>query len=333
MKILVIGDEKRYLKNADIYKVPDGAILSFHPLEATDDELLKNDSDAEIVLLDAIVKISAYLIDNMPNLKMLHSEGVGFDGIDLEAATKRGIYVCNNKGCNAKAVAEQAVLLMLALLRNTVVGDAKVRAGLQIQAKHAAMVNGITELSACKVGLLGFGDIGRATAKLLRAFGCTVYYYKPNRCEKSVEEELGVTYLELNELAAQSDIVSIHTAVTYETTGMVGKEFLGLMKEGAYLINTARGEIVDNEALREALIEGKIAGAGLDTIYPEPTTADNPVVDLPEGIREKVIYSPHFGGITIQGMRRAQKHMWENVAKIAAGERPDCIVNNVQNRG
>ena len=191
------------------------------------------------------------------------------------------------------------------------------------------MVEGITELSACKVGLVGLGDTGRAAAEHLRPFGCGLYYYSKHRRPPEEEQRLGVTYLPLEELAAVCDIVSLHCAVTGETRNMVDDAFLGRMKPTAYLINTARGDLVDNDALRRALTEGRIAGAGLDTVTPEPVPADHPLAALPEAVRDRVVLAPHLGGITEASFRRAHAHMWRNAERIAAGERPDCVVNGL----
>jgi phosphoglycerate dehydrogenase-like enzyme len=329
VKILIIGDKRRYDRLTPRQWIPPGAELVFFDNGTDDETLLKGGSDADILLADAIGKVSRNLIAHMPNLRLIHSEGVGYEAVDIAAAKERGIFVCNNKGCNDTAVAEQAILLMLGLLRDVVAGDRKVRQGLQYETKLNAMLTGITELRECKVGLVGLGDIGKATVKLLRAFGSEVYYYSPHRKTPVEETFLGAAYLPLPELAAEVDILSVHAAVTPETIGLVGAELLSRMKPTAYVVNTARGEIVDNAALREAIITGRVAGAGLDTIYPEPTAKDNPLVDLPPEHQHKVVYSPHFGGITTGSIRRAQEHMWTNVARVARGERPDCVVNGL----
>ena len=254
---------------------------------------------------------------------------MAFDRIDLAAARDRGIYVCNNKGCNAGAVAEQAILLMLMLLRRALEGDRAVREGRQMEMKERCMVEGLTELSACKVGLVGFGDIARAAAERLAPFGCELYYYTKHRRTPEEERKYGITYLPLEELAERSDIVSLHCAVNDETRGMVDDALLRRMKPTAYLINTARGDLVDNDALRRALTEGRIAGAGLDTLAPEPVPADHPLVTLPPEIQRRVVLAPHLGGITEASFRRAHAHMWRNAQRLAAGERPDSIVNGL----
>ena len=329
VKILILGPRARYERYRPAADVLDRWEPVFLDKETAEASVIAAAPDAEILFVDAITPVTASLMEGLPRLRMIHSEGVAFDRIDLDAARRRGVYVCNNKGCNAGAVAEQAVLLMLMLLRRALEGDRAVRAGRQMEMKERCMVEGITELSACKVGLVGLGDTGRAAAEHLRPFGCGLYYYSKHRRPPEEEQRLGVTYLPLEELAAVCDIVSLHCAVTGETRNMVDDAFLGRMKPTAYLINTARGDLVDNDALRRALTEGRIAGAGLDTVAPEPVPADHPLVTLPPEIQRRVVLAPHLGGITEASFRRAHAHMWRNAERIAAGERPDCVVNGL----
>ncbi|MDR2434176.1 MAG: 2-hydroxyacid dehydrogenase [Treponema sp.] len=327
MKILVIGNRDRYGKFTPDELEKRREALVFCKRGAADGELLAAGGDAGIILADAIAPVGRDLIEKMPNLRMIHSEGVAYDKIDLRAAAERGVFVCNNKGCNAAAVAEQAILLMLAFLRRAIAGDREVRAGRQIQMKERLMVEGITELGGCTAGLIGFGDIAKATAVRLGAFGCRILYYTPRQKPRETEEEFAVRYAALEELAALSDIVSIHASVTPETTGMIGAGFLGRMKPSAFVVNTARGEIVDNLALREAIVAGKIAGAAFDTLYPEPVPADHPLLGLPGSCRDRVIFAPHLGGITTGSFMRAHRNIWQNVGRIERGEKPVNIVN------
>jgi phosphoglycerate dehydrogenase-like enzyme len=143
-----------------------------------------------------------------------------------------------------------------------------------------------------------------------------------------MEKMFGVEYAELLELANQADIVSIHAAVTADTTAMINETFLNKMRPSAFIVNTARGEIIDNLAVRKALLTGKIAGAAFDTLYPEPTPKDHPLVDLPENCKDKVVLAPHFGGITTGSFNRAHKSMWQNVERIEQGKKPVNIVNS-----
>ncbi len=329
MKILIMGHQDRYEKFLP-EKVRNGDFrLIYTARDCPNEQLLKLASDADVLLADAISRVDRELICSMPNLKMIHSEGVAYNSIDTTAARERGIFVCNNRGCNADAVAEQTLMLMLMLLRHGATGDRAVREGHQIQYKEQAMADGITELGDCTVGLIGLGDIAQSTARVLRSFGCNVYYYAPHRRAPSAEMAMSVSYLPLDKLIAKCDIISLHCPVNEETRNMVNEQFLSRMKATAYLINTGRGDLVDNEALRAALVEGRIAGAGLDTIYPEPTPADHPLVNLPDGVRDRVVYSPHLGGITTGSFQRAHQNMWNSVLALAEGKRPNNIVNDL----
>lgn len=330
MKILIIGNRERYEKFGPGKKFPDGYEIVCCPVGSEDEDLLRSAGDADVVLADAIASVSGYVIERMPNLKMIHSEGVAYNKIDVSAAEKRNIYVCNNKGGNAGAVAEQAVLLMLGLLRTVVSGHNAVMEGRQIERKESLMVSGITDLADCKVGILGLGDIGRETAKRLHAFGCTCFYYTKNRKSQDVEEACGAVYRPLENLLEECDIISLHMAVREETIGFMDREKIAGMKDGAYLVNTGRGELVDNRALCEALREGKLAGAGLDTVFPEPVREDNPLVEFAKAHPGKILFSPHIGGVTTGSFQRMHRHIWENVRRIEMGQQPDCIVNKVR---
>lgn len=327
MKLFVIGDRERAEKYRPKSSFTETVEVVVCPRESSEEELLAAGADADFLLADAISPVRRSLIARMPKLKLIHSEGVAYNAIDLEAASERGIYVCNCRGVNAGAVAEQTVLLMLGLLRNVVPGDRAVREGRQIEVKERGMVEGIRELSDCQVGLIGFGAIGKATARLLAAFGCRISYYSRHRAEPETEREYGVVWMEQADLLTSSDIVSLHVPVTPKTKGMVDRAFLGRMKKDAYLINTSRGELMDHEDLRSALMSGTIAGAGLDTLYPEPVTADNVIASLQQDCPGRVLLSPHIGGITTGTFTRAHRMVWENIERVAAGERPERIVN------
>ncbi len=327
MKVVIIADKKRYEKFMPEGVKDKGYIIKYFPLNTPNEEILKEDADADVVVADAIAKVDAELINAMPNLKLIHSEGVAFDKIDIDTAKNHGIHVCNNRGANAFSVAEQTVLLMLSLLRDVVNGHLGELAGRQIELKQAMMLNGYRELGECTVGLIGFGDIAKATAKLLSGFGCRVCYYNRNRRDLKTEEEYNVTYMEMDELLKCADFVSIHVPVTKETTSMVNEDFINKMKPDAFLINTARGEMVDNGALREALIKGRIAGAAFDTIAPEPTPADHPLVALPSDIKSRVIYSPHIGGVSTGTFKRCHARIWRNIENLEKGKDPENVLN------
>lgn len=327
MKLLVIGDEKRvekYVPSLDIVHDVERVVVE---RGTTDEEIMRRVADADFLLADAVSPVSAKLMDALPSLKLIHSEGVAFNLIDLDAARERGIVVCNNAGVNAGAVAEQAVLLMLGCLRAVRAGDAAVRAGEQMRTKERMMVEGIRELGDCTVGFVGFGAIAQATAQRLAPWGCVMVYNKRTPLPAEEEALLGVEYAELDDLAARCDIVSLHVPVTDATRGMVDEAFLARMKGDAILINTARGEIVDQEALARALVSGSIEAAGLDTLSPEPVELDHPLLALPEPAASRLLLSPHIGGVTEGMFYRAHRMVWENIARVAAGETPLNIVS------
>lgn len=329
VNVCVLGDKAYYERifPDNPYLTSDSCLFLGH--EATNDEVVSAMPDAEVLLVDAITPVTADLIERLPKLRLVNSEGVAFDKIDLASAAAHGVYVCNNQGMNAGAVAEQTILLMLGLLRGVVAGDAAVRAGRQMEVKMAGMRNGITDLADCTVGIVGLGCIGQAVAERLKAFGTRVLYTGRARKSPELEERLNAAYAPLDEMLPLCDFVSIHCAVTPQTTGMVDDAFLAKMRPDAYLVNTARGEIVDNDALARALVAGTVAGAGLDTVFPEPVTTDNVLLNLPPETQARILFSPHVGGITTGSMRRGQAHMWDNVARIERDERPTCIVNGL----
>ena len=327
MKLLVIGDKARAARYTPNTPMVERTEVVVAPRGTANKDLLALAGDADFILADAISPVDAELIAHMPNLKLIHSEGVAFNAIDCAAARERGISVCNNAGMNAAAVAEQAIMLMLMCLRTAVAGDAAVRAGQQIQFKERRMVEGIKELGDCTVGLIGFGAIARATAERLVPWGCTVLYNKRTPLDADEERALGVTFASQEEIARTCDIVSLHTPVTPETTNLVDAKFLALMRPDAFLINTARGEVVDQVALAEAIEAGRIAGAGMDTLSPEPVTTDHPLLTMRADCASKVVLSPHIGGVTEGLFRRVYAHVWENIARVERGERPTNVVN------
>lgn len=321
MKIAILLEEGNFRRYASPEKLPaDYELHIFGNGEPDEDAIAAFSPD--VIVADPMTPVRESLLRKLPDLKLLQSQGVAFNLFDHAAARKLGIPVTNTAGANATSVAEQTVLLMLGVLRHVKEFDRMTFEARQAEAKGRCFRSGITELRDCHVGLVGFGAIGKATAELLRAFGCRVSYW--NRTPK---QDTGFEAMELDELIRSSDILSLHVAVTPETTGMVNDDFLNSMKYGSILINTARGEVVDQEALCRALISGRLAGAGLDTLNPEPITADNPVLGLPPEVRDRVLLSPHIGGITVGSFRRYFDIIWENVRRVGAGETPMNIVN------
>lgn len=331
MKILHIGKKgnmDRFTKMPDLVKEMQQADL---PMNLPVEEYLSAAKDADIIVADAMAPVKGELINAMPNLKMICSEGVGYNFFDTDAATKKGVYVTNNAGMNADAVAEQTILLMLGLLKNVAVNDSKVREGLQIETKEGYMMNmNLHEMGDFTFGLIGMGNIAISTVRMLKAFNVKeIYYNKRTRIPFKEEEKLGIIYKPLNELLSLSDFVSMHVPVTPETQNMANDDFFSKMKDGSYFINTARGEVVDSKALVRALESGKLKMAGLDTVDNEPARRDHYLLNLNDDTARKILFAPHIGGITASSFRRGYDMIWENVLLLADGKKPKRIVNGL----
>ena len=282
-------------------------------------------SNPDVLIVDAITTVSAELIARLPNLKLIHSQGVAFDRIDCAAAKERGIYVCNNAGVNAVAVAEHCVMVILATLRKMVEAQEAVYAGKQEEYKNATFANAPDEIYGKKVGIIGYGAIGRELAKRLAAFGCEIYY---NDVFRAKDESIA-TYMERDEILEKCDIISLHVPVLPSTEKMINDDTLAKMRPDAILVNTARGALVDHEAMRRALNEGLIGAYVTDTLFPEPVTLDNPLLNLEPQARERVVLTPHTAGFTRGSFERTYRNIWSNVALVQDGQRPNFVVNGL----
>ena len=257
--------------------------------------------------------VSGQVIEAAPRLKLIQKYGIGVDKIDLAAAARRGIPVGIAAGVSAVAVAETAITLMLAVYRRLCLAHNSLRAGQWLKWE---LRTGCYELWQKTVGLLGAGHIGRAVAKRLsHGFECRVLYYDVSRLPQETEAALGMTYAPLDELLRQSDIVSLHLPLLPETRGLMDAKRFALMKPTAVLINTARGGVVDEPALIEALRNGTIAAAGLDVFAKEPPDRDNPLLQM-----ENVVATPHNGGGTVDTMIRIFGHAFDNILRVERGE-------------
>lgn len=250
----------------------------------TADELIGviSDCDGYIAGLD---EINASVIDAALRLKVIARYGTGIDNVDLAAAERKGIAVCSTLGANTSSVAELTVGFMLALARQLCRASSATKSG------SWGRIDG-TALGGKSVGLIGFGAIGSAVAGMLRGFNCRVSAYDPFP-NGDRAAELNVELVPLEDVQRQSDILSLHCPLTDVTRNFVDADFLSRMKKGAFLINTARGELVDEDALANALQGGHLAGAALDVFHQQPPTLANPLLELPQ-----VIATPHMGSHT-----------------------------------
>ncbi|MFV0335843.1 MAG: hydroxyacid dehydrogenase [Tropicimonas sp.] len=239
-------------------------------------------------------RIDASSMDATPNLRVISKHGVGVDNIDLAAAGERGIPVLVATGANAVSVAEHAVALMLAVVKKLLPLDASLRAGRWEKAGFAGR-----ELAGSTLGLMGAGSIAQAVARIAGGLGLNVIAYDPFAGD-AVFEALGMgRAASVDELLAASEILSLHCPLTDQTRGILDADALAKLPRGAYVINTARGGLIDEAALLAALQSGQLAGAGLDSFATEP-----PAPDHPFWAEERLVLTPHIGGVTRQASAR-----------------------------
>jgi D-3-phosphoglycerate dehydrogenase len=271
--------------------------------------------DAEF-FVGGVTPLPGSLIDAAPRLRLIHKWGIGVDKIDLEAARRRGIPVAITAGGNAVPVAEHTLLLMLAVLRRLPHRQEQLRAGRWNQARADARVESF-QLRGKLVGIVGMGNVGREVARRVRAFDAAVRYYDVRRLSPAEEQALGTTYAELDDLLPASDVVSLHVPYVNSTRRLLSRERIDRLKPSAIVINAARGEVVDEAALAEALREGRIAGAGLDVFSPEPPPPDHPLVAsrLPN-----LVLTPHVAGSTFDNVANVARHIFGNVERVLRGE-------------
>lgn len=252
--------------------------------------------------------------DPGPRVAFVQQPSAGVDGIDLAACSARGVPVANCAGANATSVAEWCLSAILAVLRRTVFADNAVRQG-----EWPQTALGGRELAGQRVGVIGMGAIGRKLTAMLTALECEVSYWSRNQ-----HADAPAPYLPLHELLASSDIVVLVIALGETTRGLLGPEGLGLMKPGAVLINGARGEIVDEQALTDALVSGALAGAAVDAFAQEPLQPDSPLLTAPN-----LLLSPHMAGSTDEAAMRIVGSAKANLVKALDGEPVDNVVNEV----
>jgi glyoxylate reductase/D-3-phosphoglycerate dehydrogenase len=265
--------------------------------------------------VDMLVKESLY--QAAPRLRLIQLLSAGYDRADIAAARRAGVPIANNGGANSVAVAEHALLLMLAVSRCLIWQHASVAAG-RWRGNNRPRIH---ELRGKTLGIVGLGTIGKKTARLAAAFGMPVQYYDIARLSEDAEDALGVRFRLLREILRTSDIVSLHVPLNPTTHHMLGATELALMKPDAILINTSRGPVVDEQALHKALSSGAIAGAGLDVFAEEPPPANHPLFIL-----DNVVLTAHLAGPTFESNTSRLRNAFDNVQRAARGERPLWVI-------
>lgn len=283
----------------------------------TEDGLIEDAREAEGILFRIRPNCSERLMASCKRLKVVGRHGVGLDTVDLPAATRLGVPVVHAPGSNADAVAEHAVMLMLAVAKKTLAIDRMTRKGEWVEGR----ARGIFELKGKTLGIIGVGNIGRRVAHIARAFGMRVLgcdpYVAPDELRAREAEPVS-----LAELLARSDVITVHTPHTTETHHLVNADAIAKMKPGVVFVNTCRGKTQDERALFEALTRGKIAAAGLDVWEEEPTPVDNPILNLPN-----VVCSSHIAGVSEEAHRNIALQVGAEMLRVLRGEKPKVLGN------
>ena len=285
-----------------------------HPM--SQEELAEALQDCDILVPTVTDRIDANVIAAAPaSLRLIANFGAGINHIDISAAKAKGIIVTNTPGVFTDDTADLTLALILNVPRRLGEGHRLMRSGEWKGWAPAGMLG--HRVGGKTLGIVGFGRIGEAVAKRARAFGMNILYNKRHRLPASVEDELGITFEpDLDRLVSKSDIVTLHCPLTAETDRLMSRARIGLMKQNAYLINSSRGELVDEDALIEALTRGKIAGAGLDVYTHEPAV-DSRFLAIPN-----VVLLPHLGSATVEGREASGEKVIANIRIFADGHRP-----------
>ena len=290
--------------------LPDGFELCLLE-DQSEKSLLENVGDADYILAGGRRRITRDVLDHAGKLKMIQRSGVGLDALDLEAIKEKQIPLYVNQGVNSQSAAEHTLMLMLACLRRLTVINDNTKRGVWKKQEQGVRT---FELRGKTVGVIGMGNIAIALVGLLKPFGVRILYHNLVRSPVSFETENNMTFVDTDTLLAESDIVTVHCALTEQTRCLINADAFGKMKNGAILINTARGQIVDVNALAEALVSGKLAYAGIDAHVQEPIPEDYPLKTV-----ENVILTPHIAGVTADSFRAMMHDAFRNIECFEQG--------------
>ena len=310
-------------------EIPPG--WNFHFAKRTEEsDIIEACRGADYLLVTAAnPPITANIIHNIDSIRFLQVFGAGFDKIDIDAAREQNLPVANTPGQNATTVAEFTIGALISLQRNILRGNREVKAGNYISIEHEFIMTGLKEIRGSEIGLLGLGAIGRQVAKLANMMGAKVSYYDIYRLDRRAEEELNVTFCSFEELLKNNEAISLHLPLSNDTRGLISRNEFALMQPGTLFINTARGEIVDQAALAEALESGHLGGAAVDHFAPDPPPIDHPLLNLSPEATERLVATSHIAGVTAASFTRMLKEALENLQRVAAGGDPKYVINGI----
>lgn len=274
---------------------------------------------ADAALTMVTDRVTGEMLDHAENLRVLANMAVGYDNLNPAEAAERGVWVTNTPGVLAETTADMAFALLMAAARKVVASDRDTRAGGWQTWSPTGFLG--QDVYGSTLGIVGLGEIGECVARRARGFDMRVLYTSRTR-KPEAEGRLGLEFVDLPELLGESDFVSIHTPLTPQTRGLIGALELGLMKPTAVLINTARGQVVDQDALVEALREGVIGGAALDVTDPEPLPLESPLYSFPN-----VVITPHIASASMATRSRMAEMAATNIIAGLMGEKPPHAVN------
>jgi D-3-phosphoglycerate dehydrogenase len=281
--------------------------------------------DADLVLGDyqGEVEVTADVVAAMDRVRLYHQPTTGYDIVDVDACAAAGIPVTNAGRATSVAMGEHTVMVTLALLKSLVWCHDQVRAGAWPQ--HDVVARSLVDLQDKTVGLVGLGAAAEEAARRFAPFGCTVLYTARRRRSTELEQALGVQWADMDELLGSADVICLLVDLNAQTRNLIDATALGRMKQSAFLVNVARGGVVEEDALAAALRDGTIAGAALDVFAEEPLPPNSPLREL-----DNVILTPHVAGATAETRLRMLMRSFEVLTKAAAGELPDGVVNGVE---
>ncbi|MFA6930665.1 MAG: D-2-hydroxyacid dehydrogenase [Lentisphaeria bacterium] len=289
--------------------------------ESTSD-VLERTAQADIVLTDK-VELSREILEQLPNLKLISVLATGYNVVDIKTATERGILLCNVPNYSTASVTQHVFAVLLQLLNHTGQYAQAVADGAWCGAKDFTFfLDPIRELEGLTLGIIGYGEIGRSVASIAKAFGMKVLVHS-----RTIKSDTDVRFTELTTVLAESDVISLHCPQTPDTTRMINAQTLSQMKTGAYLLNTARGGLLDEAAVAEALNSGRLAGAALDVLSVEPPPADNPLLAA-----KNCLITPHVAWAGLKSRRRLLDITFANIRGFLQGKplnlvNPDCLKN------
>lgn len=299
---------------------------NFVAVNEPDVQLLKRElADTDVVIGDYTfrIPITAEMVGSMTRVKLIAQPSTGYDHIDIAACKKRGIPVCNIGGANAISVAEHTLAFALMLLKRVDYAHQRIVQGVWAQEE---LLNVAAELHGKTWGVIGLGRIGREVAARAKAMGARVAYADVARLQPAEEGKLGVEFLPLQRLLAESDVVSIHVPLNQNTSRMIGEREFRLMKSSGVFVNVSRGELVDEAVLAKAVAEGWIGGAGVDVFSKEPVPPEHPLVTAARQ-GANIVLTPHIAGATNDARMRIIQVTVENVMRVLLGQPPSNVVN------